>query len=177
MMKLVEFERTDFKILFQYKFLSFREWRLSIPDNRISVPLHSDKVTVWCWLNSTKVFGPYFFEDSETGSVLTFTKECYTTRLMENFPEDSEEANIHTILMQDGAPAHTSGVEKEWLEIRFPGRLISNKSDYMWPPRFPDLSPLDFSLWGSMEEEIHRTRAYSIAEVKKLIQNSMASIS
>ena len=59
MMKLVAFERTDFKVLFQYKF-SWRkfEWRLSRPENRTSLPLHLDKVTVWCGLNSTKVFWP-----------------------------------------------------------------------------------------------------------------------
>ena len=154
-----------------------REWRFSRPENRTSVPLHSDKVTVWCGLNSTKVFGPYFFEDSETGSALTVTKERYTTMLMETFPEDSEEANSHTIFMQDGAPAHTSRMAMEWLENRFPGRLISNKSDFIWPPRSPDLNPLDFFLWGYMKEEIHRARPCSIAEVKQLIQNFMASIS
>ena len=97
--------------------------------------------------------------------------------LMETFPEDSEEANSHTIFMQDGAPAHTSRMAMEWLENQFPGRLISNKSDFIWPPRSPDLNPLDFFLWGYMKEEIHRARPCSIAEVKQLIQNFMASIS
>ena len=79
-----------------------RQWCLSRPENRTSVPLHSAKVTVWCGLNSTKIFGPYFFEDSETGLPLTVTKERYTKMLMEIFPEDSEEVNSQSIFMQDG---------------------------------------------------------------------------
>jgi hypothetical protein len=26
--------------------------------------------------------------------------------------------------------------------------LLSNKEFHAWPPRSPDLNPLDFSLWG-----------------------------
>ena len=78
--------------------------------------------------------------------------------------------------MQDGAPAHTSRMSMEWLENRFPGRLLSNKSEFIWPPRSPDLNPLDFFLWGYMKEEIHRAQPGSITEVKQLIEKFMASI-
>ena len=78
--------------------------------------------------------------------------------------------------MQDGAPAHTSRMAMEWLENRFPGRLLSNKSEFIWPPRSPDLNPLDFFLWGYMKEEIHRAQPGSITEIKQLIENFMASI-
>ena len=108
-----------------------REWRLPTPDNRTSVPLHSAKVRVWCGLNSSKVIGPFFYEDPDTGSPLTVTKERYTQMLMETFTEDSEEANSNTIFMQDEAPAHTSRMTMEWLEDRFPERLISKKSDFI----------------------------------------------
>ena len=152
------------------------EWGLSRPENQISVPLHSAKVTVWCGLNSTKVLGPFFYQDPDTGAPLTVTKERYTQMLMEIFPEDCEEASSNSIFMQDGAPAHTSRMALDWLQNRFPGRLISNKSEFTWPPRSPDLNPLDFFIWGYMKEEIHRAQPGSIAEVKQLIENFMASI-
>ena len=153
-----------------------REWRVSKPDNRTSLPLHSPKVTVWCGLNSTKVIGPYFYEDPDTEAPLTVTKERYTQMLMTIFPEDSEEVNGRCIFMQDGAPAHTSRMAMECLEEKFPGRLISNKSDFVWPPRSPDLNPCDFFLWGYMKEEIHRAQPASTTEVKQLIREFMLGL-
>ena len=93
-----------------------REWRLTRPENRTSVPLHPAEFIVWCELNSSNVIGPFFYEDPDTDSSLTVTKELYTQILMETFPEDSEEANINTIFMKDGAPAHTTKMAVEWLE-------------------------------------------------------------
>ena len=51
------------------------EWSLSKPENLTSVPLHTAKITVWCGLSSTIVIGPQFFEDPDTGSASTVTKE------------------------------------------------------------------------------------------------------
>ena len=105
-----------------------------------------------------KGFWTIFYQDPDTGAPLTVTKERYTKMLMEIFPEDSEEVSSNSIFMQDGAPAHTSRMSMEWLENRFPGRLLSNKSDFIWPPLSPDLNPLDFILWGYMKKEIQQAR-------------------
>ena len=154
-----------------------REWGISRPENRTAVPLHSAKVTVWCGLTSTKVNGPHVFKNAETGAPMTITNERYTDMLIGIFQEDSEYVNSRTVFMQDGAPAHTSRMAMDWLEDRFLGRLISNKSDFMWPPRSPDLNPLDFFLWGYMKEEIHRAQPGSTEEVKQLIREFLLSIS
>ena len=50
---------------------------------------------------------------------------------METFSEDSEEAHSNTIFVQNGTPAHTSRMAMEWLEDSFPGRLISNRADFI----------------------------------------------
>ena len=47
--------------------------------------------------------------------------------LIETFQEDSEEANSNIIFMQNGVPALTSRMAMEWLEDRFPGKLLLNK--------------------------------------------------
>ena len=118
----------------------------------------------------------FFFEDRETGAPLTVTKERYVDVLKEAFPEDDED-DQRSIYMQDGAPAHTSRMAMDWLQMRFPGRLISNKSDFVWPPRSPDLNPCDFFLWGYMKQEIHRAQPGSTEDVKQKIREFMAEIS
>ena len=144
-----------------------RQWLAQKPDTRSSVPLHSQKVTVWCGFNSRKVFGPYFYEDSESGKAVTVTKERYTEMLAQIFPEDSEDVDSEAIFQQDGAPAHTSRMAMEFLSNRFPNRLISKNSDFMmWPPRSPDLNPLDFFFWGFMKQKVHEGSPRSLGKVK-----------
>ena len=130
-----------------------RLWRTKKPEIRVQVPLHSEKVTVWCGMNGTKVFGPFYFEDPETGDAETVTKERYTDMLIQMFPDNSDEIDSRSVFQQDGAPAHTSRMSMDWLKNRFPDKLISNKSDFVWPPRSPDLNPLDFFLLGGYETE------------------------
>ena len=58
-----------------------REWVKNKPDACNKVPLYSPKVTAWCETNSSRVFGPYFFEDEETVSPVKVTKKrCHNAR-------------------------------------------------------------------------------------------------
>ena len=79
--------------------------------------------------------------------------------------------------MHDGAPTHTSRMVMDWLQMKFPGRLISNKSNFVWPPRSPDLNSCDFFLWGYMKEEIHPVQPGSNGDRKHLIREFIAAIS
>ena len=133
-----------------------REWLPEKPQASNAVPLHSPKVTVWCGITSSRVLGPYFFED-DTGSAVTVTKERYVEMLEHFFPEDSHEICSETFFQQDGATPHTAKLSMDWLRERFPERLISSKSDFPWPPRSPDLNPLDFFFWGYMKNVIWKS--------------------
>ena len=54
----------------------------------------------------------------------------------------------------DGAPAHTTNRNMEYLDTLFLGRVILYKSirGQQWPPRSPDLNPCDYFLWGYLKE-------------------------
>ena len=39
------------------------------------------------------------------------------------------------------------------LHETFPGRVFSRFGDQNWPPRFCDLTPLDFFLWGYLKSK------------------------
>jgi len=52
--------------------------------------------------------------------------------------------------MQDGVPPHFSCFVTDVLNERFPDAWIRRDGPIPWPPRSPDLSPLDFSPGGTL---------------------------
>ena len=49
---------------------------------------------------------------------------------------------------QDGAPAHFALDVREYLNNIFPNGWIGRGGPVQWPPRSPDLTPMDFFIWG-----------------------------
>jgi hypothetical protein len=62
--------------------------------------------------------------------------------LIPQLDEDDQEGR--TRFQQDGAPAHYLEEVREYINTRFPGRWIARAAPIAWPPRSPDLTPLDF---------------------------------
>ena len=56
---------------------------------------------------------------------------------------------------QDGAPAHYARIVRMFLNQRFPNRWIGRGGPVLWPPRSPDLNPLDFFLWGYVKDAVY----------------------
>jgi hypothetical protein len=76
-----------------------------------------------------KFIGPFFFEaPAVTGEI--FLSMVEKTTLCH--------VSVGTLLQLDGAPPHFCLV-RAFLDREFPDR---------WPPRSPDLTPLDFLFWG-----------------------------
>jgi hypothetical protein len=50
------------------------------------------------------------------------------------------------VFHQDGAPPNWARVAPEFLDIHFPGRWAGRDGPIPWPPRSPDITPLDFFL-------------------------------
>ena len=57
-----------------------------------------------------------------------------------------------TYFQHDGAPPHSSREVRNFLNYRFPGQWIGRSGPHNWPARSPDLSPLDYCVWGRMTE-------------------------
>ena len=77
---------------------------------------------------------------------------------------------------QDGAKAHTAVNVRSWLTEKFHERVISHLMDRMWPPRSPDLSPLDYWFWGACLQELRRSPPRSIDELKATVEAYAASL-
>ncbi|XP_047101572.1 uncharacterized protein LOC124720308 [Schistocerca piceifrons] len=65
----------------------------------------------------------------------------------------------------DGAPPHCGIGVRELSEERLPGKWIGRRGPVEWPPRSPDLTPLDFYLWGHLKQIVY---AESIRDLRHL---------
>lgn len=131
-------------------------------------------VNVWCGILNGKIIGPFFFEGTLTG-------EKYLEFLTDNLPILLEDVPIQNRLnmwyQQDGCPAHFAAAVQRYLNIAFPSRWIGRGSIFPWPARSPDLTVLDFYLWGRIKDLVFKTRPITRDDIKERIREAVRSIS
>ena len=66
---------------------------------------------------------------------------------------------------------HTTNEVLDFLKGKFNGRVISNRLDFSWPAKSPDLNPLDYFFWGAAEAEVYRKKPKTIFDLKKVVEN------
>ncbi|KAJ8949886.1 hypothetical protein NQ318_010520 [Aromia moschata] len=78
----------------------------------------------------------------------------------------------------DGCPAHHAITLRNWLNSEFNEHWIGRDGPVLWPPRSPDLTILDFYLWGRLKQIIYREPLENDEEqLKTRIQNAVKSLS
>lgn len=156
---------------------NLRFWATENPKETMEVPLHSLRVTVWCALTETSIIGPFFFETPD-GQTTTVNGERYGAMLREYFiPEADNMDLVNPFFQQDGATCHTTRVNMTILRERFPRQVISRFGDVEWPARSPDLSPLDFFLWGYLKGRVYRENPTTLDQLKEAIRTEIRLIS
>ncbi|GBP69149.1 hypothetical protein EVAR_47424_1 [Eumeta japonica] len=104
-------------------------------------------------------YRPFF--ENEKGRAFTVNSERYMEMLDEFFVPELQNfpgCNRRTWFQQDGATSHTSYRSLPRVREIFPGKLISRRGDINWPPRSPDLTPMDFFLWSYVKSKVSTNR-------------------
>lgn len=130
-------------------------------------------INVWCGLFNGSIIGPYFFNENLNGLRYLHFLENDLIQLMEDIPI-AERQGIWW--QQDGAPPHNSQVVTEYLDRTYPNRWIGNKGPIRWPARSPDLSPLDFFLWGYLKDIVFTTPPLNVDDLKMKIRLACSDI-
>jgi hypothetical protein len=58
------------------------------------------------------------------------------------------------------------------LNERFPGAWIGRGGPILWPPLSPNLSPLDFSLWGYIKNIVYVEKIRNIQHMQERITSA-----
>jgi hypothetical protein len=147
---------------------NFRYWDTTNPFCYSEQPLHSPRITVWGAIGCQGVIGPFFFHGNVTGASYLDLLQQQFLPAAQQFPEFHE-----LVFMQDGAPPHWSLRVREWLSVTFPNRWMGRNSPNLpWPPYSPDLTPMDFFLWGWVKDRVYHEPISDIVELRLRIQEA-----
>jgi hypothetical protein len=110
---------------------------------------------------------PVFLDNKLTG---VRYRQYLENTLQPYLDEMTLTSRLRFYFQQDGAPPHFSIVARQWLNQWLPGRWIGRRGPVEWPPRSPDLTPLNFFLWGHLKSVVCSNRERSIAQLQDNIR-------
>lgn len=109
-------------------------------------------LNVWMGIISNYLVGPFFLPDNLNG-------EEYDNFLRNDLPNLMEDLPIglrqNMYFQHDGCPAHYRGSVRAWLNDNYPNKWIGRGGPIPWPARSPDLTPMDFYVWGHMKSLVY----------------------
>ena len=129
-------------------------WSQINPRATKSTSGHCFSLHVWAGLLNDQILGPVVLPTP-------MTSQLYLNFLQNNFPLLVETAQENVPYAEricrpvwyqlDGCGPHFGQIVREYLDQAYPGRWIGRGGLRAWPTRSPDLTPLDFFLWGDMK--------------------------
>lgn len=137
------------------------------------------KVNVWVGIVGTSIVGPFFIEGTlNSVNYLDLLQNYIIPNLTALYP-NGENPNIPADsiwFQQDGAPPHYSRIVRDYLNNIFPNRWIGRRGVIEWPARSPDLTPLDFYLWGYLKSKVYFNKPENIEQLKNRIRAEIQQI-
>lgn len=135
-----------------------------------------EKINAWAGILGDTIIGPLFIDGNLNGDSYLDLLENYIEPLIvetvENQQDELGNLNLNENLIhfqQDGAPPHYALCVRQWLNDNYPGQWIGRRGSIEWPPRSPDLTPLDFFLWGHLKSVVYKTPVADIQDLKDRI--------
>lgn len=130
-------------------------------------------INVWCGMIGRHLVGPFFYEDILDG-------RRYLRFLQEDLPDLLEDVPLQLRasiwLQHDGAPPHRARDVKQYLDNTYGERWIGINGPTHWPSKSPDLTPLDFFLWGTLKNIVYKTPSLNTEHLKEKIRTACQSI-
>ena len=93
---------------------------------------------------------------------------------MPRIHEDFHDEDFY--FQQDGAPPHYHHDVRAYLNENLPNRWIGRKGPVDYLARSPDLTPIDFFLWGFLKNKVYVTKPETIDELQVAIERECAQI-
>lgn len=123
-------------------------------------------VNVWAAIHGDQIIGPVFIDGNLNADKFIQLINGPLAEYVNTLPEEQRR---QTWLQLDGAPAHAAVRVRNALNDMFEDRWIGRFGPKRWPARSPDLTPLDFFLWGAVKNEVYSQPRITQEELRNKI--------
>lgn len=128
------------------------------------------KLHVWVGLcGNGRIVGPHFFDRNVNGGIYGEMLQNVVFPVVAHNYQSYGPVFDGLWWFQDGAPPHRSLAVRRLLRTRFENRVVALHHPVEWPPRSPDLTPLDFFLWGYLKERVFSRPPPDLATLRRRI--------
>lgn len=159
-----------------------RIWGRENPHEFVELIRDSPKIMLWCAMTHKKILCTFIFNEPTVcgGNYLDMLEQYAFPMIKDGGPNCLDQDPNRAIFMQDGASPHFSLVVRDSLNRNFPQSWLgrgSGGADWReWPARSPDLTPMDFFLWGYVKTKVYTVPIRDIAHLKQRILEAIASV-
>ena len=101
-----------------------------------------------------------FFENG-----IKINADKYIEKVLEHQMTDLNQTmfiNEGFVFQQDSAPLHKANLTQQWCNEHLPGFIRHDE----WPSYSPDLNPMDYFVWGYLQDTINSTMCQNLEELK-----------
>lgn len=124
-------------------------------------------VNVWAALIGNLLIGPIFLPRILNGARFLELLQNELPELLDDVPLN---IRLNMWLQLDGAPAHFARPVRLFLNENY-HRWVGRGGTVAWPPRSPDMTPMDYFLWGTMKQEVYSSPVNTLEELENRIRN------
>lgn len=130
---------------------------------------------VWAGILGNNLFGPVFLPPRLNGQNY---HNFLVNTLRTLFGDVSLDLRQNMWFMHDGAPAHFAIIVRNLLDRPnyFHNRWIGRGGPIEWPPRSPDMNPLDFFFWGYCKSLVYARPVDTVEELRERIEAAFETI-
>lgn len=153
---------------------NLHEWHVENPHlMREDRSQYQFKVNIRTGILNGRIIGPCELTQNLDGATYLHFLQNDLSNLLEDVP-----LSIYREMwfQQDGCPAHYARAVRDYLNEEYPDRWIGRSGSILWPPRSPDLNPVDFFYWGCVKEKVYSKPIQNLSELRQKIDAASEEI-
>lgn len=154
---------------------NIHSWQLVNPhEKREDRSQHQFKINLWTGIFNGEIVGPFELPATLNAEMYLDFLENHLPILLEDVPIDLRRRMWY---QNDGCPAHYARIVRTHLDHAYRSRWIGRLGPILWPPRSPDLNPLDFFYWGTLKDKVYAKPIRTEEELRQRINQAAREIS